>query len=134
MNDIKIRLARPEDIPFLNNTWLYALYNGSDYRNMDKDTFMRQYREVITNLMMKPGVNVTVAHLHDDENVIVGWACWEPLDSDNILHFIYMKKMWRRNGIHLQLIPKIKYYTHITRQFLKIKPKELIYNPFLIGK
>ena len=130
MSEIKIRLGKPEDIPFINNTWLYSLYNGSQYSNMEKDTFMREYRQTIGTLMSKPGVTVTVACLQDDENVIVGWACWE----SDILHFIYMKKMWRRNGIHFQLIPEIKRYTHITRQFLKIKPKELVFNPFLIGK
>ncbi len=136
MSEITTRLATPEDIPFIKKTWLYSYYNGnSEMQSIDKDTFMREHSKVITEILTAPSTFVHVACLTEDPSIVVAFAAVSRLDIGNVLHFMYTKKLWRGNKIHELIVPeKIHYYTHRTRQFLKIKSNELKYNPYLRGK
>lgn len=126
---ISTRVAKAEDINFIYNTWLYSLYNGSDYQNMEKGEFMNAYKNVIHNILTRPGVFTLVACLEDDPDVILGWSCFEG-EENPILHYVYVKKLWRGKQIPLMIVPDFKEYTHATRHFLSIKPKKTTYNPF----
>lgn len=135
MDRFKVRYAKPNDIPFIKDTFLYSLYNGnSDYRRMEKDTFMREYSRVIDSIILNPEVFVKVAHLPDDEDIIISYSIVQYKENAIILHYVYTKKMWRGQEAHKKLIPNFQYYTHITRQWIAIKPKDTHYNPFLIGR
>ena len=135
MNRFSVRYAKPNDIPFIKDTFLYSLYNGnSDYRRMEKHTFMREYSKIIDAILLSPETFVKVAHLPDDEDIIISYSVVQYKEDTSILHYVYTKKMWRGQRAHERLIPQgFKYYTHITRQWLTIKPKDTHYNPFLIG-
>lgn len=131
-----VRYAKPDDIPFIKDTFLYSLYNGnSDYRRMEKNTFMREYSRIIDTIILSPETFVKVAHLPNDEDIIISYAIVQYKEDTSILHYVYTKKMWRGQGAHLKLMPtNYKFYTHITRQWLSVKPENTIYNPFLIGR
>lgn len=136
MERFKVRYAKPNDIPFIKDTFLYSLYNGnSDYRRMEKNTFMREYSRIIDSIILSPETFVKVAHLPDDEDIIISYSIVQYKEDHSILHYVYTKKAWRGQKAHELLLPtSYKYYTHITRQWLAIKPKESNYNPFLIGR
>jgi hypothetical protein len=136
LEKFKIRYAKPNDIPFIKDTFLYSLYNGNDqYRRIQKDTFMKEYSRIIDLILTNPETFVKVAHLPDDEDIIISYAIVQYKEQFNILHFVYTKKMWRGQGAHLELMPnKYAYYTHITKQWLAIKPAQPTYNPFMIGR
>lgn len=130
------RYAKPSDIGFIKKTWLYSLYNGNDdFQRMEKDTFMREYSPVIDMILTNPGTLTQVATLPDDDDFLISYAVIQyKQDMLPVLHFVYTKKMWRRQQAHLPLLPEFKFYTHITRTWKKIKPKNAYYNPFLIGR
>jgi hypothetical protein len=131
-----IRYAKPKDIPFIKESFLYSLYNGNDhYRRIQKDLFMREYSHTIDSILTNPEVFVRIAHLPDDEDIIISYSIVQYKETYNALHFVYTKKMWRGQGAHIKLIPESYFfYTHITKQWLAIKPDGISYNPFLIGK
>lgn len=127
-----VRYAKPEDIPFIKKTWLYSYYNGKpENRRIKKDTFMREYSAEINNILMRPTTFVKVAHLPDEPDIIISFACLEYLDDCTILHYVYTKKMWRGMGAHNNLIPKYDFYSYITKIWEAICPKGPTYNPKL---
>lgn len=130
-----IRYAKPKDIPFIKESFLYSLYNGNDhFRRIKKNIFMREYSRTIDLILTNPDVFVQIAHLPDDEDIIISYAIVQYNENFNALHFVYTKKMWRGQGAHHKLMPKnYCYYTHITKQWFAIKPDDISYNPFLIG-
>jgi hypothetical protein len=136
LEKFKVRYAKPNDIPFIKKTFLYALYNGSlDWHRMNKQDFMREYSRVLDLILTNPEVFVKIAHLPDDEDIIISYSIVQYKELFNILHFVYTKKMWRGQRAHLKLLPeKFDYYTHITKQWLAIMPPNTTYNPFLIGR
>lgn len=128
----KTRYAKPYDIPFIKKTWLYSLFNSSPYRFMNKREFMSSYSKVIDYILTNPETLVRVAHLPDDEDIIISYSVMQHKEY-NILHFVYTKKMWRGQEVHNLIIPEYSYYTHITNQWIATKPTKP-FNPFLIGK
>lgn len=131
-----VRYAKPEDIPFIKDTWLYSLYNGNDqFRRMEKNTFMREYSRVIDAILTNEETFVRVTHLPNEEDIIISYSVVQYKEDIVILHYVYTKKVWRGQEAHKLIMPQnYKFYTHITKQWLSIKPKEVIYNPFYIGR
>lgn len=135
LEKFKVRYAKPLDIPFIKDTFLYSLYNGNDqFKRIEKNTFMREYSKIIDVILMNPETFVKIAHLPDDEDIIISYAVVQYKENFNILHFVYTKKMWRGQRAHVNLLPEhYAFYTHITKQWLAVKPPKPSYNPFLIG-
>lgn len=133
VNLISVRDAVPADDSFILSTWLKRLYHDNDEKSyigeMNSDDFYLNYEKVIKYILKKPAVWVRIACLKDDPDVIVGYAVIEK----NILHWVYTKKGWRELGIAKKLVPPyITHFTHLTDTARIIKPKEWIFNPFLI--
>lgn len=140
-SEIKLRAYNPEtDKGFVFSTFLDGLYYGNDFFNsIDKQIYYKSYGEVLEALLAKTSVNVVMAVLNDDEDVILGYAI---LDNEGIvepnstfkLHYSFVKKMWRNKGIHRMLtrVP-ISTVTHVTKPGLAIARKRgWIFNPFAI--
>jgi hypothetical protein len=132
MSEIMVRMAKPGDIGFIKRTWLYSYYNGNtDMQRVEKDDFMEHYNVVLNKILTSPNTIVKVACLCDDPDTIISFSAVEYFGENKVLHFVYTKKLWRGNKIHDQIIPEdLSHYSHITRQYLKIKPKHLKFNPF----
>jgi len=132
LNKFIVRYAKPADINFIKKTWLYSLYNGNfDFKRMKKDIFMREYSHVIDSILIRPDTFVKVAHLPDDQDIIISYAVVSYKENFNVLHFVYTKKMWRGMDAHVGLIPQYEYYSHNTKQWEKVCPRGPTYNPFL---
>lgn len=138
MSEIAVRVAKPEDIGFIKKTWLYSYYNGNtDMQNIDKSIFMHEYGQIINAILTHNSTLVRVACLADDPNIIVSFSVVGHFSDKekpvNVLHFVYTKKLWRGNEIHLQILPDdLQFCSHMTRQFYEIKPKTIKFNPFLL--
>lgn len=138
------RQGQEGDINFIYATWLQALYYGNGwsrnvepvagapvdiYSSMDRDVFFKNYNNIIQKILIKPSVSVNIACLIEDPDVILGYSVTEP----EVLHFVFVKDVWRRMGIARDLIPAdTKTVTHLTRIGRGLKPKEWGFNPFLI--
>lgn len=122
-----IRDPQPEDINFILSTMLKGLYYGSRFwSEVDQDAFFKNYEPFIKNLMIKS--QVKIACLEDDQDVILGYSMFD----HNILHFIFVKKSYRKLGIGRKLFPdNIDTVSHLTDIGNSIRKRiNLKFNPF----
>lgn len=122
-----VRPAAPTDLPFIYSTWLRSLYwNHPYYGLIDKKTYFDHYKVVIERLVADSEVSVFC--LKSSPDVILGYCVWQR----NRLHWIYVKRAWRRFGIGKRLVPPgIDTVSHLSPLGLKLKPPSWKFNPFL---
>jgi len=127
--DILIRPPEPADINFLLSTFLKGLFYGSKFFGMiDQEAYFTNYEKFIKQLMIKS--TVQIACLADDKDVILAYCIYK----DNVIHFSFTKKSYRKLGIAKLLYPSgIDTCSHITDSGDSIRKKlGLIFNPFSI--
>lgn len=118
---------------FVGGCWLPGLYfNNSFFREIDEKTFFEFYQVVIDRILSRYGRRMSAATLKQDPDTIVGFSIWEERPEGNILHWVYVRPEWRRNGIAANLIPpNVVTVTHLTDVTVNRKPKNWKFNPFL---
>lgn len=99
--------------------------------------FYKHYDSVLKRILDRPGVLCRVACLEEGPDVILGYAILERNEDRKdhcILHWAYTKPLWRKIGIHTDLLHpyKIKYVTHLTHFYEQFRPERFQFNPFLI--
>lgn len=118
------------DTAFIMATWLKALFYGDSWFSLiPKDIFMSNYHAFLTRLLQAPGVEVTVACLVEDPDVIIGYG----VTTNTVVHFLFVKKSWRKIGVAKLLLPKtISAVSHLTDLGRKLLPKlsGAVFNPF----
>jgi hypothetical protein len=110
--------------PFLN-----SLRYGNDlYKLIDKDAYFLNYSHYIDILLARPMTIVKLAMLKD--NTILGWS----LVEHKTVHYVWVKKEVRRQGICRALLPKeFTTISHITHKGINIWVKhfpEVGFNPW----
>jgi len=97
--------------PFLN-----SLRYGNDlFKLIDKDAYFLSYNKYIELLLQRPSTQVKFAIL-DDETVL-GWR----ISELKTLHYIWVKKEVRRQGIGRALMPQeFDTISHITNKGINI--------------
>lgn len=125
---IRLRDAKVADQAFISSTFLKGNYYGNPYyRQIDKDTFMLHYQEVLKSLLIR--CTTKIACLQSDEDVIIGYSVYEP----GVLHWVFVKDVWRKIGVAKDMIPvDINIYTHTTKIGQAIAPKTWKLNPWRI--
>lgn len=125
-----IRDYQPKDKSLVFSTFLKGLYYGNAwFTQIDKKLYMHNYQSVLQGILNRPEVECRILSLKEDPDVIIGYAIQEP----EILHWIYLKTTWRKMGLARRLISEpIKTVTHLTDLGISLKPKEVIFNPFLV--
>lgn len=131
-----IRDAKIEDANFVLATFLRGLYYGESwYSAIPKDIFMSNYKRIAVAMLANPNNIVKIACLKEDPDVILGYSI---LSSDyQVIHWVFVKKVWRKKGIARSLVPSrpqfISHLTNLGKDLLSKFPKETVYNPFTIG-
>lgn len=110
--------------PFLN-----SLRYGNDlYKLIDKDAYFTNYGKYIDIILLRPNMRVKIAMLKD--KTVLGWS----LVENKTLHYIWVKKEVRRQGIGRSLLPKeFDTISHITNKAIGIWVNhypEVRFNPF----
>lgn len=131
---VRTRGFELNDKEFIFATWLRGLYYGNDwFKAIDKDRFMECYHSIISNILDRKSTNINVACLQDEPSVVLGYSVLHISGPEPILHWIFVKKAWRRLGLAGSLIPEnCRITTHLTHVGCKIKPPEMKFDPFLI--
>lgn len=132
---IEIRAGLPGDKNFVLSTFLLGIYyGGTAYSEMSKDIFMLEYHKLAEKLLISEDTSLKVACLKEDHNVILGYAL---LDKDgHTIHFVFVKKLWRKIGIMKSLIPQqVLFCTHLTDVGISLikKAPYISFNPFLLN-
>lgn len=97
--------------PFLN-----SLRYGNDlFKLIDKDAYYLKYGQYVQSLLQRPMLLIRLAILND--NTVLGWS----LLQNKIVHFVWVKKEVRRQGIGRSLLPKdFDTISHITNKGINI--------------
>ncbi len=131
---VTLRQYQPTDKNLVYATFLKSLYYGNTYyRSIDQDAYFAGYGKVLNFLTTKSGVDIRIACLHDEPDVIVGYAIVEY----GMLHYVYVKTVWRNQGIAKLLLQglELNSCTHLTTISKDVKIlSKLKFNPFLIGE
>ena len=134
MEKWNIRLANPNDIPFIYATWLKSYHYDSWTKGIAKSVYFDNYKLVIDRLL---GISqVLIACTVVDPEVILGYMVHEP----NTLHYCFVKEPFRNFGIAKSLFTKSELeptatITHKTQSVAAIvRHKEFIFNPFVLYK
>lgn len=128
-----IRDYKPEDEVFIYATWLRGLYYGDSwFTAINKDTFMKEYKKIIYNILQNPNIVIRVACLKDDADVILGYSVVNK--SETVLHWCFVKTAWRKIGLAKSLVPStVKDSTVATKLgMIILKKKNIEFNPFVI--
>lgn len=122
-----IRPFTETDRSFIFSTWLLGLYHGNDwFGEIDKDVYFKQYQQVIDALLKKS--EVRVACLPDEPDVVLGYVAY----TGNTLHWVFVKKAWRKLGIATALVPEnVQVVSHLTKVGKSLRKPTWSFNPFL---
>lgn len=143
---IIIRLGCDKDLDFIYHSWLHSYRNSYFVQHKkkitpkEKYTFQDEHRKVITALLSKSHVHVL--HLEDNHDDLVGYAVFEETKDGLLLHYMYLKNVFRRLGIGTSFFQHIVGHyangenlesSHNTGYFPKINDKwKLKFNPNLL--
>lgn len=126
---ILLREMQTGDRNLILSTWLKGLYFGSDYfRTIDASDFFEHYNRLFNAYLDSHFSSVTIAALRNDPDVIVGYS----IADEDTLHFVFVKKAWRKKGIGRMLVPVMpKVITFLTKVGKSLKPDSVKFKPFL---
>lgn len=129
---IVLRAYEDGDKAFIMATFLRGLYYGDSwYSTIPKNRFMECYHSFLESLLDSPGIDIKVACLPDDKDVIIGYSIY----TNTVLHWLYVKEKWRKLGVAKALLPNpLTAVTHLTdlgRKLLK-KKEGVYFDPFLL--
>lgn len=102
MNNIQFRYANDEDMPFVFDTWLKS-YKKAAHQYLDWNNYVTPQLKVI-NALIARGAQILVACNPDSPEHIFGYIVFEHINSLPIIHWIYTKFPFRRQGVAKSLI------------------------------
>lgn len=82
-----VRIGRPSDLPYVEDTWVK--------RGRNPNERMGDAKARVRALLADPDSLLHVAVLPDDDDAILGWAVW----SGDRVQFAYVRKDARGQGI-----------------------------------
>lgn len=136
------RAYNANDRNFIFASWLRGLYYGDTwYSQIPKNIFMANYHEALDKFLNKPDVNIKIACLKDDPEVILGYSVSRQLNVGGheigVVDWIFVKSAWRNIGIGKLLLPKqFNAFTHMTKSakaIVRDKFNNVIFNPFIFN-
>lgn len=147
-NDPNIILRGPteNDFNFLIDSWSKELKGHFPYKLIPEKTFFIGQNKII-NLLLKNSL-VLIASPKEYCDQILGYIVFEKIEQETIIHFTYVKKVFRNNGIGKKLLhaaderfsTKPIIITHLPRSVSNIdilsvlKTNKLFYDPYVINR
>ena len=136
---VEIRRARKSDIPFITSSWLKSNRYGYFAQSVPNTVYYHKHHKILEEII--PESVVRVACNHEDPDQILGWMCADVVDTAMVIHYVYVKKSFRKFGLATRLVktmadvekPPAFICTHSNRDVRDIiEKKEIIYNPYLL--
>lgn len=118
--------------PMIYSDWMKSLRFGNDwYKMIDSDAYYSIYEQIIDKLLCRENATVRLALMTDDLDLCCGWS----LSEGSTLHYMFVKKDGRNQGIGTSLMPKdlthVSHLTKIGQAIRKSKYPDVIFNPFI---
>lgn len=101
--DFKIRDFVQEDIDFIHNSWITSFYHFFKNKGIDKNWFCAAQDSLIKTMLSNNGRAKIVCQKSDEEQIF-GYIVYE---LPNIVHWIYVKKIYRMNGLAMAMLENV---------------------------
>lgn len=113
----EFREALPADRAFWGANWANS-YRGSRWAGVVPNHLYHDLMRTLQDGLLRRGMRVSLAHLPGAPNALMGFVAWEPSEKANVVHFLYVKPTWRKQGLGTALLlggPGREFiYTHRT--------------------
>lgn len=111
--------------------FLRSLRFGNEYfRLVDAEPYFHVYHAYFSVLLARPDAILQIAVLSDEHDTALGWS----LTETDKLHYVYVKKDYRKLGIGRALVSEpFSRFTHVTKIGLSLwtsKAPNAKFNPF----
>jgi ribosomal protein S18 acetylase RimI-like enzyme len=90
-----IRPARESELDYVYSTWTHAIVGRQRINSLRAKHLIAQVDEILERAPTL--VDVRASARPDGE--VVGWICYTPLQTMGVVHWIYVRKAHRREGI-----------------------------------
>lgn len=115
----ELREALPADRAFWGANWSNS-YRGSRWAGVVPNHLYHDIMRTLQDGLLRRGMRVTLAHLPGAPDALMGFVAWEPSEKANVVHFLYTKPTWRKQGLATSLLqagPGTNFiYTHRTAE------------------
>lgn len=140
---VDIRERKESDNDFLYATWIKSFADSAFARPIPKPIYNLSQRSRIEKILDKPETYCLVASDKESPELIYGWLVGE---APNIVHYIYVKRDYRQQGIckklleHLDTSEPILYTHKVSTPWLEQKWKEdrqltlWLYDPYWVER
>ena len=91
-----------EDEGVVYNAWCNQIRKLPPFREMGREEFAAHKRKVIEDIVARCGVRFAVHPDHTDQ--VFGWIRGEKQEDDHVLHFVYVRGIFRQAGIGTTLM------------------------------
>lgn len=134
---LRIRPATEEDVNFIFNSWLKSYRDSFFGKNISKTIYFASHHKILEKLLKNCSVLVAVDANNPGD--IVGYCVTEDVAGFQVIHFVYVKHIFRMLGIAKALLnaakidmTKASIYTHHTKSCYKVVVRyNMVYNPYL---
>lgn len=99
----EFREAGAADRPFWGANWANT-YRRSRWSGVVPNNLYHDVMRVLQEGLLRRGMRVTLAHLPGDSDALLGFVAWEPHEKANVVHYVYIKDTWRKQGLATALL------------------------------
>lgn len=99
---VSMRNMQESDVAMIINSWLMSHYDTPALAWMPRGTYLRMYHDTVQRALYEPSNQVVIACNPHDPEQIFGWA----IHGQGVMHYIYVKKTYRRLHIGSMLLEK----------------------------
>lgn len=153
---IEVRKYNPSlDKDYIYSTWLMQCKHSYFAKRIKYPIYFKEHQKIIDHLMSKPSVKILIASPKNEADIISGYLAYEQKEEYPVVHFVYVKSIFRKLGIAKLLLkeanininsirfthftyPQIdhrtgkEYENAYTADDLIKKYPDMIYNPYLL--
>jgi len=131
----KIRPPSKEDTSFIFNSWLKSYRSSNFAKDQCNSVYYDNYKNIV-NAMLERSMVAIICNPEDD-NHLYGYIIFEHLPASTLLvHYIYIKHTYRKNGLAKKLIEKVRLSptpilaSHHTQVCKTTKSISYVYDPY----
>lgn len=135
---VRLRDANSEDVGFVFNSWLRSYRNAQMVRGVSNTIYYNEHHKILERIVKT--ARVIIACDPEDSTKIYGYACAEFIDSIFVIHYVYVKELYRKLGIARLMLDEWKpdfnnasICTHINKcaEAPAIR-RHILYHPYIL--
>lgn len=115
---VRLRPMEPDDIPFVASSWIRSYSErGRTAQGMEYAAQMDGHGPIVDEILRRATTRATIACYPQQPKLILGWVVTEGTSRAAIVHYVYVKQNYRRNGFAKKLLEcmrglKLVLHTH----------------------